>query len=109
MNDNVIDMTVAATEDTTTDAPSDTNPVTDVVASIPPTAIVGTMGTVPNAVPFATIGLNDETLKAVCVLSSALMFAAPAFATQANPTNILALGDMIFNYTKGVSNSTISI
>lgn len=46
-------------------------------------------------------GFNDETLKTIALLSSAILFAAPAFATQANPQNILALGDLMFKYAKG--------
>lgn len=51
--------------------------------------------------PTNIVALNDASLKALCMLSSSMMFAAPAFATQANPQNILALADLMWRYVVG--------
>jgi len=44
------------------------------------------------------VGFTDSTLKSVALLGATIMFAAPAFATQATPQNILGLADLFFNY-----------
>jgi hypothetical protein len=48
-----------------------------------------------------TVGLSIEAIKTVSILASAIMFAAPAFATQANPQNVIALADMFAKYASG--------
>lgn len=48
-----------------------------------------------------TVGLTAEAIKAFALLASSIMFAAPAFATQANPNNIIALADMFYNFATG--------
>lgn len=48
-----------------------------------------------------SINLSPEAIKTLTLLASAILFAAPAFATQANPQNIVALGDMFYRYAIG--------
>lgn len=47
------------------------------------------------------LNLSPESIKTLTLLASAILFAAPAFATQANPQNIVALGDMFYRYATG--------
>ncbi len=44
---------------------------------------------------------NNEILKAQCVSAASVLFASPAFATQANPQNIIGLADLFYNYITG--------
>lgn len=44
---------------------------------------------------------NDNTVRALSILASAILFAAPAFVKEANPQNILALADMFNRFAKG--------
>ena len=48
-----------------------------------------------------TLTLAPETAKALTTLAAAILFAAPAFATQATPQNIVSLSDMFFKYLVG--------
>ncbi len=67
-----------------------------------PTAGVKPLATPPannNMVIGGTVlALNDQTLKSVAVLAASIMFSAPQFATQTNPTNILGLADLMYKY-----------
>ena len=40
----------------------------------------------------------NSALKAIAVLSSSILYQAPAFALQATPQNIVGLSDLLYNY-----------
>ncbi len=48
-----------------------------------------------------TLNLAPETSRALMMIASSIMFSAPAFATQANPNNIISLGDLFYRFVKG--------
>ncbi len=48
-----------------------------------------------------TLGLTKELTKAITILASAIIFASPAYATQANPKNIVSLADLFSRYVGG--------
>jgi len=47
------------------------------------------------------IAFNDAALKSVALMASAFLFAAPQFANQTTPTNVLGLADLMYKYAVG--------
>ncbi len=44
---------------------------------------------------------SDTLLKALSMVAASTLFAAPQFTNQANPTNILGMADLMFQYMQG--------
>ena len=51
--------------------------------------------------PTVTLNISPEFSRAMTTLASAIIFAAPAFATNATPTNIVSMADLLNRFVKG--------
>jgi len=47
------------------------------------------------------VAFNDAALKSLSIVASAILFAAPQFANQTTPSNVLGLADLMYKYAVG--------